>query len=381
MVIFAGVSVWQAWDITEHFRREARDDSRIFGRIIAALNDPTPTGEAEVLLQLVTEIRATGLPVVVTDSTGRATAVANLPFEAPLDDPRILAFAASLDRINEPLTTASGGIHFGALPVARRLKVFAVFQLLLLAAALAVGVYAYRAAVNRDRDRLWVAMARESAHQLGTPLMSAGAWAERLLTLEDPRARQVGTYLAGDIERLQRVANRFERIGRPAKRESVALGALVERVATYFAPRLPRRSNPVLIDVHAPGAGPHVAGDPVLLEWALEALVRNGVDALSGRGGTVTVMVAASRDGAEVTVSDNGPGVPADLGSSIFEPGVSTKPGGWGIGLPLARRIIEEVHGGRLELRPSGRGATFVATLPGGGEPAPPPEPRAETPT
>ncbi|UCD23420.1 MAG: ATP-binding protein, partial [Gemmatimonadota bacterium] len=104
--------------------------------------------------------------------------------------------------------------------------------------------------------------------------------------------------------------------------------------------------------------------DPVLVEWALEALVRNSIDALSGRGGNITIAVKRTGDEAKIEVADTGPGIPAEVRNNLFEPGVSTKSGGWGIGLALARRIVEDVHGGRLEISPSQVGATFVATLP-----------------
>ena len=158
--------------------------------------------------------------------------------------------------------------------------------------------------------------------------------------------------------------DRFAVIGRPARRDHVALGVLAEKVAAYFESRLPRHGNAVTIQVRAPTSGPVVAGDPVLLEWALEALVRNAVDALSGRGGTIGISVEDLGATAELMVRDDGPGVPPELRASLFEPGVSSKPGGWGIGLALARRIIEDVHHGRLALRASGPGATFVAGLP-----------------
>jgi signal transduction histidine kinase len=224
--------------------------------------------------------------------------------------------------------------------------------------------WAYRSAVGRDRDRLWVAMARESAHQLGTPLMSAAGWVERL-DKAGPEAQDIAGHLADDLERLERVAQRFERIGRPAHRDRVALGALAERVAAYFQPRLPRHVNQVKIVVQAPAAGPFVSGDVVLLEWALEALVRNSIDALSGKGGTITVGVDGVGPWSRIRVSDDGPGVPTDVRGTLFEPGVTTKQGGWGIGLALARRIVEDVHGGRLTLQGGPPGAVFVADLPG----------------
>jgi signal transduction histidine kinase len=368
VVILGGVSVWQAWNIASHMRGEAREASRLFGRVVGGLSDPEPGADTETLLRLVRDIRAQGIPLVVTDTAGHPTASANLPFAADLDDPRVAAYARELDRINPPVSAPDLGlfqIHFGALPSARRINLLGVLQVSLLVTVVAVGVWAYRTTVRRDRERLWVAMARESAHQMGTPLMSADAWVERL-DAADPKTAPIAEHLRADLERLHRVAHRFERIGRPAKRERVPLGVLAEKVAAYFTPRLPRHENPVTIQVHAPTSGPMVSGDPVLLEWALEALVRNSVDALSGRGGTITVAVTEDGPSAELSVSDDGPGVLPELRATLFEPGVTSKKGGWGIGLALAKRIIEDVHRGRLELRAGGPGATFVATLPVG---------------
>ncbi|MBI2404132.1 MAG: HAMP domain-containing histidine kinase [Gemmatimonadetes bacterium] len=370
VVVLGGVSLWQAWDIAGLLRGEARETSRLFGRVVGGLSDDRPGADTETLLELVREIRERGIPLITTDSAGRPTASANLPFAAGLDDPRVAAYAVELDRVNPPIAGPGKGlIHFGSLPAARRINLLAVLQLCLLVTAVAVGIWAYRTAVRRDRERLWVAMARESAHQLGTPLMSADAWVERL-DIGDPGTATIATQLRADLERLHRVAQRFERIGRPARRDRVSLGVLAEKVAAYFTPRLPRHDHPVTIQVRAPASGPVVAGDPVLLEWALEALVRNSVDALSGRGGTIDVSVVTDGGTVELMVSDDGPGVSSEIRATLFEPGVTTKTGGWGIGLALAKRIIEDVHHGRLELRQTSAaaGATFVAELPQGAE-------------
>ncbi len=366
-LIFGAISVWQVWDIATHLQREARETSRIYGQIVAALNDPG--AEAATLFELSKEITNTGIPLVLTNSTGRPTAAINLPFDSAAQfdlesDPRIREFIAELDRRNPPVEMHGYQVHYGWVPVARRLTVFGVLQVAVLLLAIVIGFWAYRTAMDRSRNRLWVAMARESAHQLGTPLMNASAWVERLADHEDAGAREIAKNLAADLERLERVAKRFERIGRPARRAEVGLGTVAERVATYFQPRLPRHANPVSITVKAPDAGPLISADPVLIEWAIEALVRNSIDALSGRGGSITVSVDRKGDTASVTVRDDGPGVPIELRSQLFEPGFTTKQGGWGIGLALARRIIEEVHGGRIELAHADDGAVFVADLP-----------------
>jgi len=363
VVLLSGVSLWQAWNLSGHLREEAAQSSRIYGRVIAALNDTASNAETEALFDVVREIRETGLPVVLTDSGGRPTASINVPGDQP-DAATLTALVAKLDEVNLPIEVPGlGVVHYGPLPIGERLRRLGALQLALLVSAIAAGIWAYRAAVGRDRDRLWVAMARESAHQLGTPLMSANAWVDRLLERGE-HTGEIAGHLLADLERLHRVAQRFERIGRPARRERVALGALAERVAAYFIPRLPKRSHHVRLVVHAPTAGPFVAGDAVLLEWTFETLVRNAIDALSGHGGIITITIDSDARHARVSVRDDGPGIAPEVRGRLFEPGVTTKAGGWGIGLALARRIVEDVHDGRLTLGTPDTGAEFIMSLP-----------------
>jgi signal transduction histidine kinase len=229
-----------------------------------------------------------------------------------------------------------------------------------------LAVWAMRERVTSARDRLWVAMARESAHQLGTPLMSLTGWIDYLRENPGTPGSDLVEHLEADAERLQRVAKRFERIGRPARREPVGLGTVAERVVAYFRPRLPTLAHSVTITLTSPGAGPNATGDPVLIEWALEVIVKNAVDALSGRGGRIDVDVEAADSMARVSVRDDGPGVAPDMQRQLFEPGASSKTGGWGIGLALARRIVEQQHDGRVTYRPGpqGKGAVFVLEFP-----------------
>ncbi|MGD8726808.1 MAG: HAMP domain-containing sensor histidine kinase, partial [Gemmatimonadales bacterium] len=361
---FAAVSIWQWWVVADHLRAQARATSNLYGQVTAALADPSPDAGAEALLAIVPDVTRSGIPIVVTDETGFPTMAANLPDDLGIGDPALAAYVSELDRMNDPIDVpGSGRLHFGRLPVSGLLTRLGFFQVGLLLAALAVGFWAYRSAMRSDRDRLWVAMARESAHQLGTPLMSAEAWVDRLSTKSTP-PEEIARHLKDDLDRLHRVARRFERVGRPAKQEHVALGAVAERVAGYFQPRLPRHANAITITVEAPTAGPFVVGDPVLIEWALEALVRNALDALSGRGGRIHVSVEDAGARALVRVADDGPGVSTEVRANLFEPGVSTTRGGWGIGLALARRIFEGVHSGRLRLEPAEKGAVFVAEIP-----------------
>ena len=366
-LLFGVLSVGYAWIVARHLKSDARETSRMLGRVFAGLNDPRDGAAADALLELADEVRQLGIPIAVTDTAGRITALDNAPFGAEATDATRREWIAELDRIHPPLIQPGvGTIHYGALPAARAFTGLAVLQGAMFLCLVLLAVWAMRERVTAARDRLWVAMARESAHQLGTPLMSLTGWIDYLRENPGTPASELVTHLEADAERLQRVAKRFERIGRPARREPVGLGTIAERVVAYFRPRLPTLAHSVTITLTSPGAGPTATGDPVLIEWALEVVVKNAVDALSGRGGRISVDIDVADSMGRMSVSDDGPGVSPDMEHQLFEPGASTKTGGWGIGLALARRIVEQQHGGRVTYTPGpqGRGAVFVLEFP-----------------
>jgi len=366
-LLFGILSVGYAWIVARHLRNDARETSRMLGQVFAGLNDPREGAAADALLELADEVRHLGIPLAVTDTAGRITALDNAPFGPGASEATRQDWIARLDRIHPPLTQPGvGTIHYGALPAARAFTGLALLQGAMFLSLVLLAVWAMRERVTSARDRLWVAMARESAHQLGTPLMSLTGWIDYLRENPGTPGSDLVHHLEADAERLQRVAKRFERIGRPARREPVALGIVAERVVGYFRPRLPTLAHSVTITLASPGSGPTVTGDPVLIEWALEVIVKNAVDALSGRGGRIEVDVEAADARGRVSVRDDGPGVAPEMQRQLFEPGTTTKTGGWGIGLALARRIVEQQHGGRVTFRPGpdGRGAVFVLEFP-----------------
>jgi len=366
-LLFGILSVGYAWIVARHLRNDARETSRMLGQVFAGLNDPREGAAADALLELADEVRHLGIPLAVTDTAGRITALDNAPFGPEASEATRQDWIARLDRIHPPLTQPGvGTIHYGALPAARAFTGLALLQGAMFLSLVLLAVWAMRERVTSARDRLWVAMARESAHQLGTPLMSLTGWIDYLRENPGTPGSDLVHHLEADAERLQRVAKRFERIGRPARREPVGLGIVAERVVGYFRPRLPTLAHSVTITLASPGSGPTVTGDPVLIEWALEVIVKNAVDALSGRGGRIEVDVEAADARGRVSVRDDGPGVAPEMQRQLFEPGTTTKKGGWGIGLALARRIVEQQHGGRVTFRPGpdGRGAVFILEFP-----------------
>ena len=358
--------------VARHLNRDARRTSQSYARVFRALASPGDEGAAtDALLAQAAEIRREGIPIVVTNQAGVATDTANLPRPMGLDSPELRAFVAALDRVNVPIDEPSlGTIHFGAPPVRKYLRVVLALMIASLLAVLGAGYLARRGELRAGQDRVFVAMARESAHQLGTPLSSLAGWIEALRGSPAADARDIAEHLAADYRRLDRVSRRFERIGQPPRAEQVDVAALAAAAAAYFRPRMPKLANTVAITVSVTSTSPVVQGDSLLLEWALEALVKNAVDALKGRGGTITLTVADEPEHVLLVVEDDGPGVPQPVAGDLFEPGVTTKTSGWGLGLSLTRRIVEEGFRGRVTLEPSGTGARFAVRLPRRGDSA-----------
>jgi signal transduction histidine kinase len=339
----------------------------MYARVFRARADTSESASTLALQDIIKSIRAQGVPIVVTDRAGHLTAQDNIPEDIVADTLRLRAYVRELDRENPPVVDSLVGmIHFGNTPLVRWLRIIPALQAASALVLLLAGLYIVRTRGNAERERVWAGMARESAHQLGTPLSSLSGWIEILEERgADPDAQAMLANMRADLVRLDRVAHRFERIGREPRADHLDIRMLVDRIAAYFVVRVPTLANAVTITVKSSDDALEVQGDAVLLEWALEVLVKNAVDALAGRGGAIELETAPRAEGgALIAVSDDGPGVPRDLRSRIFEPGFSTKQSGWGIGLSLARRIVEENHGGTLRLATSDRGARFEIILP-----------------
>jgi signal transduction histidine kinase len=258
-------------------------------------------------------------------------------------------------------------VHYGDTAIVDGLRIIPILQAVGIGFLLLVGAYALLERGRAEREKVWAGMAREAAHQLGTPLSSVVGWLE---LLEDdsktPMAQRAVAAMRQDLARLERVSHRFERIGRPPRRETVDCNAMVDRLAAYFAARAPTLARQVTITSEHPSEPLAVQGDMVLLEWVLEVLIKNAIDALGGRDGAIVISASplTERD-VRIRVADDGPGVPRALRKRIFDAGFSTKDRGWGIGLSLARRIVEENHDGKLLLADTDKGAAFDVILHG----------------
>jgi signal transduction histidine kinase len=377
-LLFGAVLAWYLFytrQLVNAVNADAAALSRMYAQVLQGVSDPDRESFV-VLFDMLEEIEAQGVPVVVIAEDGQIHAARNLPFVHDPSDPsstrRVLEYAALLDERNEPLREEGiGEIHFGMPAVVERLRWVPWIQAATLIVIVLAATWIFRSTVRAEQERIWATMARESAHQLSTPLSSLTGWVEILRMPADERATvasedRIVDEVEVDVERLNKVAQRFELIGRRPRMATVDVGEVLQRLEGYFAARLPRLDRSIELTVQvAPQVQP-VAGNPVLLEWAFENLIKNAVDVLAGRGGRIAVNAMPADDGRclMIRVVDDGPGVPTELRKHIFEPGVSSKEGGWGVGLTLTRRIVEDTHGGSIVLGKRRDGAEFIVTLP-----------------
>lgn len=371
--------------IMREMQRDALLHYQLYSRIFEALNDPTESASLDALLDLSEDIQTLDFPIIITDPDGIPAHASNLPFEAdpsnPADHLRLYEYAMRLARVHAPLEMEFGTFYFGNPPVLDRMRWIPWLQVGALGGLVLAAWMMVRHNQRVERERIWATMARESAHQMATPLSSLSGWVEILRLPPEERDEMasvsaVAAEMEADIDRLEKVAHRFEWIGRPVRVEAVDVRTLLRTLERYVRVRMPQLARGVTLEVDVAEGILPVLGNEVLLEWALENLVKNALDALAGSGGHIHIQAEQlSPKRVAIRVSDDGPGVAAAVRSSIFEPGVTTKKGGWGVGLSLARRIVEDVHRGQLVLEPAERGALFVATLPAAPEP---PEQEAE---
>jgi signal transduction histidine kinase len=363
--------------IVDAMHDDAETLAGIFNEAQIAIGDTTGRATDNALFRLQQMVIETGIPMVVTGGRDSVLYARNLPFAVDLRTPegqeRVRAYLSRLEVRQELGARLTQQVHFGDTPEVQRLKWIPWLQVAGLLLTVLVGFSIVSAQRRAESERAWTSMARELAHQLGTPISSLQGWLEvlRLPPGERPgdvEDDEIAEALAEDLVRLERISHRFELIGRDPELRELSVEQVVRDLERYLQARLPRLGSGVRLSVNVPKDLPTVRGNAVLLAWALENVVKNALDALAGRGGEIEIDAREGDPGWVVLrIKDSGPGVEPTVRDRIFEAGVTTKSGGWGVGLALSRRIVEGVHKGRIALLDGrGGGATFQIRLPAG---------------
>lgn len=305
------------------------------------------------------------VPAVLTDANRYALATRNVPARYMQDPTQLAGYVEELAQEHEPIViTLPSGVqnflYYGTSNTLRELRYYPYLQLLFIGAIAVLGYLLFRQNRAAEQSRIWVGMAKETAHQLGTPISSLMAWT-RLLE-EDEYMPEFTESLNLDIDRLQRVANRFSKIGAIPQLDDSDLAATIASSVSYMQPRIPKGISLTFCD--SGDVSEPVPHNSVLMQWVVENLIRNSVDAIHGEG-HITLRLHYERGWAVVDCEDTGKGIGRNRRRSVFRPGYSTKTRGWGLGLSLARRIVRSYHRGSIFVLRSelGKGTTFRFTL------------------
>jgi len=373
--------------------REVRDSTKITSKIFAEFLKtettsywayPQPNPEMEIIFTEV--IKNIDFPVIITDDKNvpRAGRNINIDFSTipnellenvdPKNPPegvvrRLFEITKRLDEDNEPIPMHYGDrligtVHYGSSPLVQQLKWFPVIISGVIIIFLIVGFLGFSIARRSDEEHIWVGLAKETAHQLGTPLSSLMGWIE---ILKEKNPRNIIDGLEKDIARLQKVTNRFSNIGQVPKLKEGNVNNVIKDSVDYLRRKLPRLSNRITIKEGCT-ASEQVLFDFDLLSWVIENLVKNAIDAMDKDKGVIEIGSQNSTNGKyiEIRVRDNGRGIPKEAVKGMFDAGYTSKKFGWGLGLAIAKRIVEEYHNGRILLENTsvGNGSTFLIYLP-----------------
>ena len=315
----------------------------------------------------------TTVPIVIADDKLRPL-VSNLPAEIISDPVRLRAEIMEMSRHNRPVvvsyrfppetfTIYYGMTDYSTLVSSAHSEALAFFPYVQLIIIVVFAIFAYIAFMStkqNEQNRVWVGLAKETAHQLGTPTSSLLGWIEYLRS--QPVDQMAVEEMAKDLVHLNKIVDRFSKIGSETQLMPMNINEVVGDTVLYFRRRVPRN---VQLTYNGLAMAPiEVPINAALFEWVVENLMKNSLDALQGQG-SIEVVVGENDRNVFVDVSDTGKGIPKSNWTRIFEPGFTTKTRGWGLGLSLSRRIIEEYHKGKIAVVRSemGKGTTIRVTL------------------
>ncbi|NOZ09245.1 MAG: HAMP domain-containing histidine kinase [FCB group bacterium] len=358
--------VWSNWLLIEEIRKDARKQVEFLAKAYSdAINKSEGNDIRYVMDYLLPSIN---FPIIITNPD-EIYAYKNINVEAEEGSPQfqeeLKRIEARMDEAFDPLPVIwneqqISEIHFGDPEIVGQIQWLPYFEVGGVLIFVLFGFLGFQLIRKSERNFIWAGMARETAHQLGTPISSLLGW---LKLLEDGD-EDLPALIAGmdqDIHRLNEISDRFHKIGSKPQFKKVNLMTIAASVCDYMQSRVSSRSG---VKIETSGAAVEIRAEETLISWAIENLIKNAIDATHRRGGKIEITIQELPGQAILEIRDNGQGISRSLRRNIFRPGFSTKTRGWGLGLSLTRRIVEEIHSGSVRLVRSKPGETiFRITL------------------
>ena len=361
-LVIVGLILWNTSIFFESLKEDERDKMEIWAAAQAFLAQTD--NDTEIALTLLVLNSNTTIPTIWVDEKGNIIDGLNIDEEVRSNEVRLLKYLDHLKQENEPIEMELGAnqvhkIYYGDSPLLTKIKYYPIGLLLIIFLFISVVYFFYTTTKSSEQNKLWAGMAKETAHQIGTPLSSLIGWTE-ILKEENVNSEYIAE-MEKDVDRLRTITERFSKIGSEPILSKTEIIQATKESYTYIKSR---SSELIEFTISTPYSPIYVNLNPSLYSWTIENLVKNGIDAMRGKG-KLSIEIKQDLNWVYVYIKDTGKGIPKSKFNLIFEPGYTSKKRGWGLGLSLAKRIIEDYHKGRVRVSNSeiNKGTTFQIAL------------------
>ena len=376
-LIIAGGTLYYTQSLVAKLQEKERQIVELYAKGIEYVANTTDL-DVDITFLFDNIIKPIDFPLIQSDADNNVfnkKDVRNILIDSNMTNEQFKVFIAELisemDKIHPPIEVKYDGmvinkIHYGDSKLITQLKYYPYLQIIIAALFIIIGYIGFSHIKKSEQSNIWVGMAKETAHQFGTPISSVMGWLEMLkLNYNDPdKVKDITEEINDDVEKLNRITNRFSKIGSKPEMHSHNVYEQANKVINYFNRRLPQTGKSVELAVQG-NQEVKANLNAELFEWVLENLIKNALDAIDGKEGKIDIKIDETKKAVEIEVSDNGKGIDLKRRKDVFRPGYSTKRRGWGLGLSLSKRIVEGYHGGKIFVKSSiqGEGTTFKIIL------------------
>ena len=357
--------------LSKELRKDNRQVVKLYAEIIAgAVNSDTDENMNFVFDNIIKKVK---FPIIQSGINKSPQLWTNMPPNIVTEEDR-LDFIKSMDEINIPIPlvfydsnsnpVTFGYLHYGDSYLIQKIKIWTYIELISIGLFICIGFIGFSFIRNNEKQNIWIGLSRETAHQLGTPVSALIGWLDYLKN-KKTAIDEVLPEIESDIDRLQQVSRRFSKMGSSPEIESFNLSDRVNTTINYLEKRMPSFGGKVEL-INKINNDLKINANGTLVAWAIENLIRNGIDSIKSDNGQITLYMHDSSKSIKILVADNGCGIPKKDWKNIFRPGFSTKKSGWGLGLSLCQRIVNDVHLGKICVLESklNFGTTFEITIP-----------------
>lgn len=379
-LLIAGGTLFYTQNLVQKLQEREKEIVELYAKgieYVANTNSP----DVDITFLFDNIIKPIDFPIVLTDKDNvvniqNKTDVRNINIDTTLTKSELKSFLnekiKKMDELHPPIevtyadTIILTKIHFGDSELIEQLKFYPYLQIIIATLFIIIGYIGFSNIKRSEQSNIWVGMAKETAHQFGTPLSSLMGWLEMLkLNFHDSdKVCDIAEEISSDLEKLNKITFRFSKIGSKPELKENNVYEVITKVVEYFQRRLPQTGKSVELILSGESSAVTKL-NAELFEWVIENLIKNSLDAVDPANGKIEISVSDNKKSVDIEVSDNGKGIDLKRRKDVFRPGYSTKKRGWGLGLSLSKRIIEGYHGGKIFVKNSvmATGTTFKIIL------------------